>query len=87
MDIAAVVVGIVVLLAVYGLGVLLGIRLAGRVNLVPPSGSHGALHMFGFRMWVWSIRLVVTLIVILIVTLAISGPLLALLFLLASSTQ
>ncbi len=63
-----VVAGIIALVSYAG-AVWLGVWLARRVQIAPPPGARGGIFIDrSFRVWVWSIRLFVFLIVILMVT-------------------
>jgi hypothetical protein len=63
---AIILVMFVVALAAYGIGLFLGIRLAARIKLVPPSGAGGPLHAFGFKAWVWLVKVFVVLLMMLV---------------------
>jgi hypothetical protein len=78
METAAIVAAWIIGLAAYGMGLVLGIRLARRMNLAPLWGMDRPWQVLGFRIWACSIRVFVVLVVMLAIS-ALAWPVLLLL--------
>ena len=78
METAANVAILMIGLGAYGLGLVLGIRFAGRINPAPLWGTDSRLQMLSFRFWVWCIKVFVIIVIMLVVS-ALAWPILLLL--------
>ncbi len=64
-----VILAIVIALASYAVAIAFGLWLVRRVQIAPPPGARGrVLFDWSFKVWTWSIRLFILLIVFLMVT-------------------
>ncbi len=64
-----VVIAVVMGLLIYGLAAALGVWLVRRIQIAPPAGARGGvLFDWFFKAWVWSIRIFVFLMVVVMVS-------------------